>query len=282
MRAATVIITSLSCLSLSTGVWAQVRTGPFPPSLGQGVGRGRAIPIEPGQIGIVAIEPFETATPVIGVPYMAEAVTDTTQVLADGNRIQQRTAASIARDSKGRVRREERGVALGGVIIERQVPLITISDPATGVHVTLDPERHVAFRIGPPTVDGHAQNRAAAGVRAMGAPARTRASSADVRTEQLDDRTIGGVRTQGTRTTMTIETNAIGNQSPIVIVSERWYSPELQVVVLTRRSDPRFGETVYRLGNIARLEPDARLFDIPSDYRVEEQTLPVRSLPLRR
>jgi len=75
---------------------------------------------------------------------------------------------------------------------------------------------------------------------------------------------------------MTIQANAIGNQAPIVIVSERWYSPELQVVVLTRRSDPRFGETVYRLVNIVRAEPSTDLFEIPSDYRIQDQPLPPR------
>jgi hypothetical protein len=72
---------------------------------------------------------------------------------------------------------------------------------------------------------------------------------------------------------MTIQAGAIGNHLPIVIVSERWYSPELQVVVLTRRSDPRLGETVYRLVNILRAEPPADLFEVPTDYRIEEQAL---------
>lgn len=279
MRAATLVISSLSCLWLSTGVSAQVRTGPFPPGRGQGAGPGLATPIDRGQIGIVAIEPFETARPVIGVPYTAEAVTDTTQILGDGNRIQQRTAASIARDGKGRVRREERGLALGGVIIERQVPLITISDPATGIHVTLDPERHMAFRTMMPAADRRLQSEVAADAGARGRPARTPESSAAIRTERLDDRTIEGVRAEGTRTTMTIEANAIGNQAPIVIVSERWYSPDLQIVLYTRRVDPRFGETVYRLANVVRAEPAPHLFEVPADYRIEERPLPPRPQP---
>jgi hypothetical protein len=53
-------------------------------------------------------------------------------------------------------------------------------------------------------------------------------------------------------------------------VSERWYSPELRVVVFSRRTDPRFGETIYRLTNIARADPDAALFQVPPDYKREE------------
>ncbi|HEY6403568.1 MAG TPA: hypothetical protein VI479_19250, partial [Blastocatellia bacterium] len=59
---------------------------------------------------------------------------------------------------------------------------------------------------------------------------------------------------------------------PITIVNEQWYSPELQVYVLTRQSDPRTGETLYRLTNINRGEPRRELFEVPSDYT--ESALP--------
>ncbi|HEX8686715.1 MAG TPA: hypothetical protein VF654_09435, partial [Pyrinomonadaceae bacterium] len=58
----------------------------------------------------------------------------------------------------------------------------------------------------------------------------------------------------------------IGNERAIQITSERWYSPELQVVVMTRHSDPRFGETTYRLTNVTRAEPDRSLFEVPAGY----------------
>ena len=57
-------------------------------------------------------------------------------------------------------------------------------------------------------------------------------------------------------------------------MSERWYSPELKVVVLSRRANPRFGETVYRLTNLVRGEPGPELFEIPAGYRVDEPKLP--------
>jgi len=81
---------------------------------------------------------------------------------------------------------------------------------------------------------------------------------------------IEGVRAEGTRTTTTLPAGAIGNVRPIQIVTERWYSPELHVVVFSRRADPRFGETIYRLTNITRMEPDASLFQVPADYRRED------------
>lgn len=88
--------------------------------------------------------------------------------------------------------------------------------------------------------------------------------------EQLGKQSIEGVEAEGTRTTVTIPAGEIGNERPIEIVSERWYSPELQLVVMTRHSDPRFGETTYKLTNINRTEPAKSLFEVPSDYTVKE------------
>ena len=88
--------------------------------------------------------------------------------------------------------------------------------------------------------------------------------------EQLGKQTIEGVEAEGTRTTVTIPAGEIGNERAIEIVSERWYSPELQLVVMTRHSDPRFGETTYKLTNINRAEPAKSLFEVPSDYTIKE------------
>src|ERR1043166_9152572 len=88
--------------------------------------------------------------------------------------------------------------------------------------------------------------------------------------EDLGKQNIEGVEAQGTRVTITIPAGEIGNERPIEIVNERWYSTELQMDVMTRHSDPRTGETTYRLTNINRSEPSKSLFEVPSDYTVSE------------
>jgi len=95
-------------------------------------------------------------------------------------------------------------------------------------------------------------------------------------TELLGTRDFDGVRADGKRTTRTIPAGAIGNEKPIAIVSERWFSPDLNVVVMTRNLDPRSGETVYRLTNIKRGEPSADLFRVPTDYKVRNEERPER------
>jgi hypothetical protein len=86
--------------------------------------------------------------------------------------------------------------------------------------------------------------------------------------EQLGTTFMEGVAVEGTRSTTTIPAGEIGNEQPIAIVSERWMSPDLKVLVMSKQSDPRFGETTYRLTNLTRGEPSPQLFEMPSDFQV--------------
>lgn len=92
--------------------------------------------------------------------------------------------------------------------------------------------------------------------------------------EDLGKQMIEGVEAQGNRVTITIPAGEIGNENPIYIVSETWFSPELQTVVMTKHSDPRMGENTYRLTNINRSEPAHSLFELPSDYSIKETVKP--------
>jgi hypothetical protein len=89
-------------------------------------------------------------------------------------------------------------------------------------------------------------------------------------TKVLGSREFDGVKADGTMTTHTIPAGEIGNERPILITSERWFSPELHVVVYAKNSDPRNGDTIYRLANLKRGEPPADLFKVPSDYKLRK------------
>ena len=108
------------------------------------------------------------------------------------------------------------------------------------------------------------------GVASSGGDVMTYFGKAEANRESLGTQTIEGVQAEGTRVTFTIPAGKIGNERPIVTVNEQWYSPELQAVVMSKNSDPRTGETTYRLTNIVRSEPDPGLFQVPSDYTVNE------------
>jgi hypothetical protein len=266
MMRARIFTAAVAVVVLSAGAtWAQergdvifFRAGPMEPAAGQRVLDAAPVPFTfELPVDVLAVEPFDVEDPVTGAPYSADITTEIIQPLADGNRIERRATSSVARDGQGRVRREQNLAAIGPILPQGDVQIVTIHDPIAGTHYSLDAARKVAIRssmIFTKKVEGP--------VRAGG--------TQQPRTESLGAREIEGVAVEGTRTTVTIPAGAIGNVAPIEIISERWYSPELKTVVLSRRSDPRFGETVYRVQNIVRAEPPAELFQVPPDYTVEK------------
>lgn len=99
-------------------------------------------------------------------------------------------------------------------------------------------------------------------------------SSARGKVETLGQQIMEGVPAEGTRTTTTIEAGEIGNDRPISVVSERWYSSELQTPVMSKHSDPRTGEETFRLANVRRGEPGADLFMVPAGYTIRDGLAP--------
>jgi hypothetical protein len=89
----------------------------------------------------------------------------------------------------------------------------------------------------------------------------------------LEHATIDGLAVEGRKTSETIPAGKIGNDQPITITSEEWRSPDLKVLVLTKHNDPRTGESIYRLGNVVRAEPDPSLFMVPPDYTVKDTNI---------
>jgi hypothetical protein len=217
-----------------------------------------------------------------GAPYSAQAVNEMVQVLADGNRITNTSSSMLYRDSQGRERREETSAS-------GAVRSIFISDPVEGVSYTLMPTSKEAHKSGKQAV-GFSYSTGGGGrgggplttetrtfvMNSSGSGPETffftnqeiNSSKAKPVVEQLGTQTMENVSAEGTRTTVTIPAGQIGNELPIVTVTERWYSPELQVTVMNKRSDPRTGTTTYKLTNINRSEPSPTLFQVPDDYTV--------------
>jgi hypothetical protein len=268
-----------------------------------GGGRGVVAVVPAAGFKINEAAPIEV-TLVKNAPFAAQAVTEFTQTLEDGNRIDRRYLSSIARDSRGRTRREEEIALIGPFFTAANAGaprLVTIVDADAGVTYTLDEEQRVAFRslragdkqlleltklnealktkVVGRIIDGSGRAAAAEIKKAEAAlQKQSDAAAEQTTTQDLGSRTIEGVRAQGTRTTTTIPTGAIGNVRPIEIVSERWFSAELQMPVLITRRDPRNGETTYRLTNILRGEQQDGLFTVPAGYEVRDGSLKFKLL----
>ena len=157
------------------------------------------------------------------------------------------------------------------------------SGVATSI-ITTDPANNApqaGTRVRPPAEEDHFTMRTE-GANAFVFRTGPNTNAKEVK-EQLGKQIIEGVEAEGTRTTMTIPAGEIGNDRPIEIVSERWYSAELQLVVMTRHSDPRSGETTYKLTNINRTEPAKSLFEVPPGFTVKEMQFGVPNIaPLPR
>ena len=260
--------------------------------------QGPPTPPPAGDFVFVSSEMNYDGKRVTGAPYSAQAVTESTQTLSDGNRIVRKSTATLYRDSEGRTRREHTLRAIGPLAADGEpAQRILISDPVAGVDYSLDVRSQTARKMTPmrfkfetktPAPDGersgvsferHADRiqieRSLSPKIASGGPVIMEwhgAREGKAKKESLGKQMIEGVEAEGTRSTLTIPAGEIGNERAIEIVSERWYSPELQTVVMTRHSDPRFGETSYKLTNISRTEPDRSLFELPPGYTLKDDT----------
>jgi hypothetical protein len=258
---------------------------------------------------IAARVPLERA--VKGAPYSAETIVEGNQVLADGNRITQKTTGRVYRDSEGRTRREDdrKDGSVG----------ISITDPVGGFSYSLDPVNKIAWRtpmgatgaimgklelaetdkrrveleritaadgttrverketkVAPTQADQEkAAVVAARGGGGRGGGGATGEAGAMIARSRgpetpLERKTIDGIAVEGHSMRRVIPAGQIGNEQPLTVTNEEWRSPDLNVLVMTRHTDPRSGESTYRLTNIVRAEPDASLFMVPPDYTVKD------------
>lgn len=94
--------------------------------------------------------------------------------------------------------------------------------------------------------------------------------AAKKQSKSLGSKDIEGVKAEGKLTTYEIPAGEVGNAQAIVVSDEVWTSPDLQMVVYSKHSDPRSGERIYRLTNLKREEVPASQFAVPADYKVRD------------
>lgn len=298
-------------------LWVEQAAPPAPPTPPEPPD-APAPPVPPDTFMFISEHASHTEELVKDAPYSAEAVTERTQYLGDGNRIYRKGSTKLFRDSQGRTRREHIMDQLGQWSPAGKArTTIAIHDPVSQEHYILDPEAQTARKISFGEGPGRFRHRMMhpspqpPGPPASPSPDRPDVSArppvppeppiapyaphpphpprrmmihaepgagmmelelpdfaGEAKKESLGKKVIEGVAAEGTRTVSTIDAGKIGNERPIEIVSEKWYSPELKVTIMTKHTDPRFGETIYRLTKIKRTEPDASLFKIPSGFKI--------------
>ena len=187
-------------------------------------------------------------------PFSADIEIENSRRLFNGTTLTKKSEGAIYRDSAGRIRREQTIDDIGGISIGESQRLIFINDFVANVNYFIDINRK--------TVREKPLNN--------NRPPHHEFEPKDGKTESLGMKQLEGVNVEGTRTTYEIPVGEIGNDKPIYVITEKWYSPELQMIVMSKHTDPLAGEQIFRLTNIILGEPAAELFTIPKDYKLEK------------
>ncbi len=224
---------------------------------------------------------------VTGSPYSAEQFAERVQTLADGTHITQAPQKTMLyRDSEGRTRMERIFTTSTRAVAVTGASFIEINDPVAGCRYVLDSNAHVARRF-PSSRNMHRSSTTppvfqsgVAGIRGnktftfkenAGPSASSGQPHPEISDEALGTQTMEGLTAEGHRITIVYPESYMGNDRPITTVRETWMSPELNMPISTKISDPRTGESTTKLTNISRAEPDPALFQVPAGYSVVEE-----------
>jgi hypothetical protein len=218
------------------------------------------------------------AAPGPTAPYSALEESSTVQTLADGTHISRKpTSEKIYRDSQGRIRTER--PFCHGIADTRDATVIQIQDPVSGYAYILDEQNHIAHRyaleVRKPTIRPASTAEADPPQPTLKALVpRQNFARPNMTMEPLGAQTMEGGLVEGTKTTMTIPEGSQDNDRPITVVSERWFSPELNITIFSKHNDPRSGETTTRLTKIDLSNPILAVFQAPPDYKIVDETEP--------
>ena len=221
-----------------------------------------------GPMELLGFEGGHEGKLVKGAPFSASATSETTETLSDGTVIHRSAQLSLARDSQGRSRRELTATGFGPLAASgTPKTMIMISDPVAGAHYMLHTDSKTAEKM---PIHSHSgpSDKADSFHQKMEAEQAAEIAAGTLKKESLGTQVINGVSAEGTRITKTIPAGKVGNDRAFQIVSERWYSPDLQIVVKSTHTDPQWGTTTYQVTNLQKAEPATTLFAVPSDFTV--------------
>lgn len=216
----------------------------------------------------------DTGASVTGAPLSAVSTQQITREFTDGNRMARTTRVThFYRDSAGRTRAErEFAQQSAGPKAELQMVVVEIWDPIKGERYLLSPQTKTAevLRVRAVSRVSH-KPFTPPGIRAYwGGLAIGPDEHGWSEPESLGEQVMEGVRVVGTRRVYTLAAGAVGNEKPIGMTIEQWFSPELGVIVSKTNQATTGGGASYRLDHIVQGEPDPGLFVVPADYTLHQ------------
>jgi hypothetical protein len=227
-----------------------------------------ALPAQEASQGVVITGGGSNLNNVPREPYSATQKTTMVQTLADGTKITHETTTKIARDSNGRIYRETH--ALIPANDDGEFATVTVFDPVNRVSITWNTRTKIATVFHIPTPEQvRANEPVAPTVQATAQPPVIHDPAPQI--EKLGTQTINGVVAEGKRMTRVIPAGRQGNDQPITITLETWWSPELKLMIRQIQDDPRSGLHTTELSDIQQGEPDPALFQVPEGYTVKDR-----------
>jgi len=193
-----------------------------------------------------------------GQPFHAKVAVQIHRQLPDGTVVDQKYYTLVARDSTGRTRREAREPIAADSDLDPPLLRSTVYDPKTSLMTTCYPEQRICreFSFDPTQ---HPLDEPV-GPSNDGKSVLTR--------DDLGKKTIDGLEAIGTRETRTFSLGAFGNDKPVAVVKEIWYSPQLQYNLSVTRLDPRNGTQKLEVTDLKLGEPGPEFFATPDGYRL--------------
>ncbi len=253
----TVLRAGLAAMAMAGMALVVAAQGPPPPRGGFGRGPGRGGP-NAGSFAFGGLVGGFGGKVVTGKPFQATFTITRVETLPN-NTITNTTTGTLARDADGSTYRDVKLPAIGPLASSgkaQEFAYIRNVSKAIEyiVNVTKGNYRAFAMRTGNPRPGARAR-RNAGGRNGAGSrnPGVTESQST-----YTDPATHKVYKVNVRKVVRTIPAGQIGNKLPIVITSERLYSPDLDVVLQETHSDPRFGTSTYQLTNFG--QPAASLF----------------------
>jgi hypothetical protein len=205
--------------------------------------------------------------PKAGAPFTLTLQTEWVKTLFDGGTITSVNQRKIARDASGRIYQERWYLVPKNGKIQSQMTTIQISDPNKHTHYNcfmLEEPKVCELGTFAPSTNAVYMNQ---GPLAGPLPN----DAGNVIHEDLGKQLISGVETAGTRDSTIYNPGIFGNDLKMTVEREFWYSPQLGINLISRRSDPRFGVQMFTVTNLILTEPDPKLFELPEGFRVEDR-----------
>jgi hypothetical protein len=193
-------------------------------------------------------------------PFTSVVTAEWVRVLEDGTTTSRQNRRLVVRDSAGRIFQERRWLAAMGTPGDNQLMRVEISDPVKHTKYFCRPADMVCMlRDYDGADDGAAED-----------PAGETNEKLMLTREELGKSNISGIDVVGTRETRVIAAGVMGNDRPVSVIKEFWYSPQLGINMQVKRIDPRVGTQTITVTEVSLGEPDPKYFQLPASYKVTD------------